>query len=76
MSDLSAPDYKNGVWHPLRPAIVAQKYKPSTMLSSNVKSFDLPHGLHSLKVLDDEAIEWLLNTCHDIWCSQAVDSNN
>ena len=22
-----------------------------------------PHGLHSLTVLDDETIEWLLNTC-------------
>jgi len=22
-----------------------------------------PHGLHGLTVLDDETIEWLLNTC-------------
>jgi len=26
-----------------------------------------PHGLHGLAVLDDETIEWLLNTCPDIW---------
>jgi len=25
-----------------------------------------PHGLHSLTVLDDEKIEWLLNTCPEI----------
>jgi len=25
-----------------------------------------PHGLHGLTVLDDEAMEWLLNTCLDI----------
>jgi len=25
-----------------------------------------PHGLHSLAVLDDETIEWLLNTCPEV----------
>jgi len=25
-----------------------------------------PHGLHGLAVLDDETIEWLLNTCLEI----------
>jgi len=25
-----------------------------------------PHGLHGLTVLDDEAIEWLLNICPEI----------
>jgi len=25
-----------------------------------------PHGLHSLMVLDDETIEWLLSTCPEI----------
>jgi len=25
-----------------------------------------PHGLHGLTVLDDEATEWLLNTCPEI----------
>jgi len=27
-----------------------------------------PHGLHDLTVLDDETIEWLLNTCPEIQC--------
>jgi len=31
-----------------------------------------PHGLHGLTVLDDETIEWLLNTCPEIQCDQAV----
>ena len=37
------PNYvcTNGVWHPLRPVSVAQKNKPSTMLSFNVQSIDL-----------------------------------
>jgi len=25
-----------------------------------------PHGLHGLTVMDDETIEWLLNTCSEI----------
>ena len=25
-----------------------------------------PHGLHSLTVLDDETVEWLLNTCPEV----------
>ena len=35
-----ASAYTNGVWPPLRPVSVAQKNKPSTMLSSNVQSID------------------------------------
>jgi len=35
-----------------------------------------PRGLHGLAVLDDEAVEWLLNTCPEIKCGLAVDSNN
>ena len=31
-----------------------------------------PYGSHGLTVLDDETIEWLLNTCHEISCDQAV----
>jgi len=31
-----------------------------------------PHELHGLTVLDDERIEWLLNTCPKIQCSLAV----
>jgi len=26
----------------------------------------LHHGLHGLTVLDDETVEWLFNTCHEI----------
>jgi len=33
-----------------------------------------PHGLHGLTVLDDETIVWLLNTCPEIECGQAVAS--
>ena len=25
-----------------------------------------PHGLHGLRVLDDDTVEWLLNTCPEI----------
>jgi len=38
---VSTPACTNGVWPPLRPVSVAQKNKPSTMLSSNVQSIDL-----------------------------------
>ena len=41
VSGVSAPSCSNGVWPPLRPVNVAQKSKPSTMLSSNVQSIDL-----------------------------------
>jgi len=41
-SGVSAPVCTNGVWPPLRPVSVAQKNKPSTMLSSNVQSIDFP----------------------------------
>ena len=58
----------NGVRPPLRPVSVVQKNKPSTVLSSNVQSIDLPmdDGLHGLTVLDDKTIEWLLNICPEI----------
>jgi len=42
VSDVSAPACTNGVWPPLRPVSLVQKNKPSTMLSSNVQSIDLP----------------------------------
>jgi len=42
VSDVSTPAYTNGVWPPVRSVSVAQKNKPSTMLSSNVPSIDLP----------------------------------
>jgi len=41
VSDVSAPACTNEVWPPLQPVSVAQKNKPSTMLSSNVQPIDL-----------------------------------
>ena len=41
VSDVSTPACTNGVWPPLRSVSVAQKNKPSTMLTSNVQSIDL-----------------------------------
>jgi len=52
----------NGIWPLLRLVSVAQKIKQLTMLSSNVQCIDLPME-HGLTVLDDETIDWLLNTC-------------
>ena len=42
VSDVCTPACTNGVWPSLRPVSVAQKNKPSTTLSSNVQSTDLP----------------------------------
>ena len=42
VSDVFAPAFTNGVWPLLRPVSVTQKNKPSTMLSFNVQSIDLP----------------------------------
>jgi len=42
MSDVSAPVCTNGAWPPLRPLSVAQKNKPSIMLSSNIQPINLP----------------------------------
>ena len=41
-SNVSGPAYTNGVWPPLQPVSVVQKNKPSTMLSFNVQSINLP----------------------------------
>jgi len=38
--------------------------------SSRISRMD--HGLHGLTVLDEAAIEWLRNTCPEIYCGQAV----
>ena len=35
-----------------------------------------PYRVHGLMVLDDEMIEWPLNTCHKIQCGQAVNYKN
>jgi len=66
VSGVSAPLCTNGVWPPLRPVSVAQKSKPSTVLSSNVQAIDLLMDCTGLTVLNDETIEWLLNTCPEI----------
>jgi len=42
VSDVSAIAYTHGIWSPLRSVSVTQQKKPSTMLSSNVQSIDLP----------------------------------
>ena len=42
VSDVSTPACTNGEWPPLRPVSMAQKNKPSTMLSSNVQSIASP----------------------------------
>ena len=34
-----------------------------------------PHWVHGLTFLDDETIEWLLNTCSEIYC-RALDKNS
>ena len=42
VSNVSTPAYPNGVCPPLRPVSAVWKNKPSTMLSSNFQSIDLP----------------------------------
>jgi len=42
VSDVCAPACTNGVWPLLRPVNVAQKNKPSIILSSNVQSINFP----------------------------------
>jgi len=71
--DVFAPDCTNGVWPPLRYVSVAQKNKSSATMS--VLQYPIhrpPNGLHGLTVLDDKTTEWLLNTCPEIYCSNAV----
>jgi len=47
------------------------KKKSLTMLSSNVQSSlpmsNPPYVLHGLTALDNETIDWLLNTCPEIY---------
>jgi len=45
---------------------VSQKNKISTHVVLQCPMHRPPHGLHRLMVLDDEAIDWLLNTCPKI----------
>jgi len=57
----------------LRFMSVARRNSPLTMLSSmsNTQPSTSP-GLHDLTALDDETIEFLLNTSHEIECSLEV----
>jgi len=67
VSDVSASAYTNGVWLLLRPVSVAHKNR--TKRRPRCPSLSNPstsHGTHSLTVLNDETIEWLLNTCPEI----------
>ena len=74
VSGVSTPACTNGVWPALRPVSVAQQNKPSTILSSSVQPTNLLMDCtYGLAVLDHETIEWLLNTCPEISCGQAVD---
>ena len=57
----SAPACSNGVWPPLRPE---EKAVDPVVLQCSTHW--PPHGLHSLTVVDDETIKWLLNTCPEI----------
>jgi len=57
----SAPVYTNGIWLLLQLVSVAQKNRPSTILSSNIYP-STSGGLHGLAVLNDVTIDWLFNT--------------
>ena len=62
------------VWPPLQLMSVAQKNKP-IMFDHVVLQYPIHrprHWVHGLTVLDDETIEWLLNTCPKISCGQTV----
>ena len=66
VSDVPAPACTNGAWSLLWLANVAQKNRPPTMLSFNLQVHGPPHGMLGMTALDDETIEWLLNTCPEI----------
>jgi len=57
----------------LRIVSVAQKNRPLNMLSFTVPSIELLYGVHGRTVVDDETIEWMLDTCHEVQCDIAVD---
>jgi len=57
-----APVCTNGVWPPLRLVSVAQKIKPLTIVAFQ-SPIHRPPMEHGLTVLDDETIDWQLNTC-------------
>jgi len=72
-SDVSAPSWTNGVWSP---SAACECGAEEQIVDHVVLQCPIHRTLHGLTVLDDETIEWLLNTCPEIWCGQAVDCNN
>ena len=73
VSDVSAPACTNGVWPPLPSACecgAEEQTVDHVVLQCLIHR--PPDGLHGLAVLVDETIEWLLNTCPEISCGQAV----
>jgi len=66
LSDVSTPAYTNG--YGLISAACEYGAKEQTV-NHVVLQYPIhrpPHGLHDLTVLDDETIEWLLNTSPEI----------
>ena len=67
MSDISAPACTNWVWPPLRRACeCGVEEQTADLVVFQCLIHRPPDGLHGLTVLDDETIEWLLNTCPEI----------
>ena len=64
VSDVSAPAYTNRVWVFLRLVSVAQANGPLTTLPFIIHR--PPDRVNGLTVVDDETLEWLLNTCPEI----------
>jgi len=64
--DVSVPICTNGVWLPLRPDECGAEEQTVDHVVLQCPIHRPPHGLHPLTVLDDETIEWLLNTCPEI----------
>ena len=59
--DVSAPPYTGVEWLPLwRRRTIHRPCCPQCPIHRP------PHGLHGPTVLDDETMEWLLNTCPKI----------
>ena len=63
VSDISAPSCTNGRWPLQRPVSVVQKNKPSSMLSSNIRSINL---------LMDWTTRWFWTMRQSICCSTPV----
>jgi len=80
VSDVSAPACTNGVWPPLQRYGLLYEWGMASSAACECGAEEPtvdhvvlqcpvhrpPHGLHGLTVLDNETIEWLLNTCPEI----------